>query len=289
MKHVLVIGGNGMLGSAIGTILSQHPGYTVSQTLRKGAKTHAGMSDCPIHYVDILNDAALWELIAKVRPNAVINCAGVIKQRPEAQDPLVMYSINTIFPHKLAQICKAFGTRMVHFSTDCVFTGEVGNYADSALSDAQDHYGRSKYAGEIGNEGHVVTLRTSIIGHEGRSRLALIDWFLNSTGPVKGFTNAIFTGFPTVEVGTILARHVLPNEDRSGLFNMSADPISKYDLLVKVREVYGKDIEIIGDDRVRIDRSLDSSLFRAQFDYTPPDWDSLIARMHNDKPEFGAK
>jgi dTDP-4-dehydrorhamnose reductase len=175
---------------------------------------------------------------------------------------------------------------MIQFSTDCVFSGMTGNYADDAPSDVHDYYGLSKRLGEIADQTHVLTLRTSIIGHEAKDTYQLIDWFLSQQCTVKGYTRAIFSGFPTVEIAHILADHVLPKSSLCGTYNISADPISKHDLLEIVRKVYGMATEIVPDDSVIIDRSLNSNTLRLRLGYTPPGWPELVQRMRDTRPAF---
>ncbi len=170
---------------------------------------------------------------------------------------------------------------MIHISTDCIFSGSKGNYTEADLSDATDLYGRTKYLGEV-EYPHCVTLRTSIIGHELKTDLSLIDWFLNQTGIVKGFTKAMYTGFPTIEMERIITNSVIPNETLSGTYQVSSAPISKYDLLSLVKSVYKKQIDIERFDDFAIDRSLDSSKFQLATGYKPPSWDEMIEDMYAD-------
>lgn len=286
---ILVLGGNGMFGSMVAHILSQDPQYNVVQSIRPGAAQHAGMAQAKTYRCDVLNTDQLWDILLSERPDCIVNCTGLIKQRPEASDALNIFPINALFPHRLARMCKVIDARLIQFSTDCIFSGSTGNYADDAQSDTQDFYGMSKKIGEIGDQDHVLTLRTSIIGHEAYSSYQLIDWFLKQDGEVKGFQKAIFSGFPTAEIGRILADYVLPKPEISGIYNISADPISKYDLLNIVRDVYAKQINIVPDDKVMIDRSLNSDVLRRKLGYTPPPWTDLVSLLKMTCPTFGSK
>ena len=230
-------------------------------------------------------DAANYNLIADLfqlyRPTLVINCIGLVKQLPAANDPLQAIAINALFPHQLAKLCHECGARLIHISTDCVFDGQAGNYQESDLPNATDLYGRTKFLGEV-DYPHCITLRTSIIGHELGSQHGLVEWFLAQDSPVKGFTKAIFSGLPTIELARVIAEYVIPNENLSGLYHVSAEPISKYDLLNLIAKQYGRDIEIIPDGNMICDRSLNSELFRNLTGYYPPDWSELIRIMHTD-------
>jgi len=125
-----------------------------------------------------------------------------------------------------------------------------------------------------------VTLRTSIIGHELNSQTSLVDWFLSQTGVVKGYKKAIFSGLPTVELANVIKDYVIPNRNLQGLYHVSVEAIDKHTLLNLIAHVYGKDIEIEADEKVQIDRSLDSSRFQQATGYMPPSWPQLIEKMH---------
>lgn len=280
---VLVLGVTGMLGSAVFRQFSADPRYEAFGTLRGGAGLHhfeEPWHDRLLTGVDVLDHDSLVVALQRVRPAVVINCVGLIKQLADAGDPLVALPINAMLPHRLARLCALLGARLIHISTDCVFSGRKGMYAESDVSDAEDLYGKSKYIGELHDQPNAITLRTSIIGHELNSRVALIDWFLSQQGPVKGYTRAIFSGLPTVELARVMRDYVLPAPALQGLYHVSAAPIDKLALLRLVAEVYGKEVEIVPDEHVRIDRSLDSSRFCSTTGYAPPAWPELVRRLH---------
>lgn len=284
--RVLVLGVTGMLGHDVFKVLDASPELEVWGTLRSSAglshfsrKQHERM----LSGVDVLDQDALTSVFARVRPDAVINCVGLIKQLSNANDPLVALPINALLPHRLARLCALGGARLIHISTDCVFSGSKGLYTESDVSDAEDLYGKSKYIGELHDQPNAITLRTSIIGHELGSNHALLEWFLSQRGSVKGYRKAIFSGLPTVELARVIRDFVIPSRQLQGLYHVSVDPIDKYNLLKLVAEVYGKEIEIVPDDNLVIDRSLDSTLFRNASGYTPPTWRELIEEMRDQR------
>jgi dTDP-4-dehydrorhamnose reductase len=217
-------------------------------------------------------------VLRELRPQAVINCVGVVKQLSAADDPLVAIPINSLLPHRLARLCADSNARVVHISTDCVFAGTRGNYLESDIPDATDLYGRSKLLGELDCP-NAVTLRTSIIGPELGSTHGLVGWFLSQQGRVRGFTRAIFSGLPTAELARVVRDHVLRLPAMRGVYHVSAAPIAKFDLLCLVRAAYSRTIEIEPDDRLVIDRSLDSTRFRTLTGWHPAAWPELIAAM----------
>ncbi|RZU46847.1 dTDP-4-dehydrorhamnose reductase [Fluviicoccus keumensis] len=280
---VLVLGVTGMLGSAVFNVFNRDDAYDTWGTLRGAVGRGSFPKDCQdrlISNVDVLDGDVLISLLGRVKPDVVINCVGLIKQLSDAKNPLVALPLNTLLPHRLAGLCKLLGARLVHISTDCVFTGRKGLYTESDISDAEDLYGKSKFMGELHDESHAITLRTSIIGHELNSNVALIDWFLSQDKPVKGYTRAIFSGLPTVELARVIKDYVMPNKDLCGLYHVSAAPIDKFTLLSLVAKQYGKVIDIAPDGMVSIDRSLNSERFRAATGYVAPEWSELIRRMH---------
>lgn len=280
---VLVLGASGMLGNAALRVFADSPGYQVFGSVRASASARLlplEVRDRVIAGVDVESSDSLIQLFAAVRPHVVINCVGVVKQLADADDPLKAIPINSVLPHRLAQLCGAIGARFIHMSTDCVFSGAKGMYTDTDQSDAKDLYGRSKFLGEV-DYPHAVTLRTSIIGHELNRATSLIGWFLNQHGRVRGFDRAIFSGLPTVEIARLIRDHVLTRPELHGVYNVSADPINKFDLLSLVAEAYQKDIEIERDSSLIIDRSLDSSRFRIATGFRPPPWPELVRSMRD--------
>ena len=278
---ILILGAYGMLGHKLFLTLSKR--FDLFATCRSFHKKWSHILPKERLFADVHADNfdSVIGAVESVAPDVVINCIGIVKQLDAAKDPIIAITINALFPHHLALICKNAGARLIHFSTDCVFNGVKGNYTEDDPSDANDLYGRTKFLGELSFP-HCVTLRTSIIGHELNGRLGLIDWFLSQEGKVRGFTQAIYTGFPTVEMARIIAEYVIPNEDLSGLYQVSSSPISKYELLRLVADQYNKRIEIEPYAEFSCDRSLDSSRFRAETGYRPPSWEELVTLMHDD-------
>ncbi len=280
---VMVIGATGMLGSAVIKLLRARADWQVFGTVRSENAKRLFMSDIAERLffgVDVEQNDSLIEAFTRIRPDVVINCVGLVKQLVVAEDPLQAIPINAILPHRLARLCKLAGARLVHISTDCVFSGDKGLYTEADAADAKDLYGRSKYLGEV-DYPHAITLRTSIIGHELDGARSLIGWFLAQTGSVKGYRRAIFSGLPTVEIARVIRDYVIPHPELHGLYHVSAAPISKFDLLTLVAQTYGKTIDIVADDQLVIDRSLDSTQFRQATGFSPKPWAELISSMRD--------
>ena len=279
---ILVIGANGMIGSTVFQVLSDQSDWTVWGSVRDdNAKRFFSITTARqiISGVNADNLSNLVKVLDQTQPDVVINCAGITKHKPEADDPLVAIPINTLMPHQLAGLCKLIGARLIHVSTDCVFSGEKGNYLETDDPDARDVYGKSKTLGELFYP-HTVTLRTSTIGHELDSKYGLLDWFLSQDRYCNGYKLAIFSGLPTVVFAEILRDLVIPNSTLSGLYHVAADPITKYNLLKLIAEIYKKTIDINIDESFKIDRSLNSFRFQQATGYVAPPWRDLITKMH---------
>lgn len=283
--RILVLGATGMLGNAVMRLLAQCPAHQIFGSVRTTGALHLLHKDLHpnvIGGVDVENIDSLTRLFAVVHPDVVINCIGLVKQLAEADDPLAAIPINALLPHRLARLCEVAGARLVHISTDCVFSGAKGMYTESDASDAKDLYGRSKFLGEV-DYPHAITLRTSIIGHELNGARSLVGWFLAQEGSVMGFKRAIFSGLPTVEIARVIRDYVIPYPELRGLYHVSAEPITKFDLLTLVAQTYGKTIDIKADEQLVIDRSLDSTRFRQATGFMPQSWPELLLTMR----EFG--
>lgn len=279
--RILILGGDGMLGHQL--LKAWQTRHDVRCTLRQDLSAYAAFelftAENSYAGIDVRSLARLTEVVADFRPEAVVNCVGIVKQRPIAKESIPSLEINALLPHRLAVLCKGIGARLVHLSTDCVFNGKKGNYQENDPSDAEDLYGKSKYLGEVQDE-NCLTLRTSIIGRELTRKKSLLEWFLAQTVPVKGFKNAIYNGFTTLEMSRIIETMLLKHPTASGVYQVSSEPINKYDLLLLFREKLGHAIEILPDESFCCDRSLDSNRFRREFNYAPPTWESMVEELH---------
>jgi dTDP-4-dehydrorhamnose reductase len=279
---VLILGGQGMLG------------HKVFQTLSRRLETYASfrhINDCwnnsviysnfshTINGVDVRHFDTVVSLLAKVQPDIVINCIGVIKQLEVGKDPVLSLELNALFPHRLAQLCQAARARLIHFSTDCVFSGNKGRYSESDRPDPVDLYGRTKLLGELNQPG-CLTLRTSVIGRDLTKRVGLLEWFIsNRNGRVKGFTRAIYTGLTTQALSEILYRVIVKLPELEGLYHVASQPISKYDLLWKINNQMNLNIEIVSEDNFTCDRSLLATRFMEKTGLVLPSWDEMVSEL----------
>ncbi|MBN1958135.1 MAG: SDR family oxidoreductase [Desulfuromonadales bacterium] len=280
--RILILGGDGMLGHQL--LKSFQCKHEVCCTLRQDLATYEsyGLFSASNSYaaVDVRSLDRLVEVFADFLPEVVINCIGIVKQRPTAKESIPSLEVNALLPHRLAVLCKGIGARLIHMSTDCVFNGRKGNYQEGDHSDAEDLYGKTKFLGEV-HDKNCLTLRTSIIGRELSRHKSLLDWFLAQQSIVKGYKNAIYSGFTTQEMGRIIEKMLMEHPTANGVYQVSSEPISKYDLLLLFKDKLGHDIEVLPDESFCCDRSLDSTRFRNEFNYMPPTWETMVAELNN--------
>lgn len=280
---ILILGISGLIGSAMYRVLSENSDWQVFGTSRSSHVNqffHREISDKIYFNVGVDKINLLEDLLLSLNPDVVINCIGLTKHQPDADNKLMAISINALFPHQLSKLCILTKSRLIHISTDCVFSGSKGSYVESDESDAIDIYGKVKYLGEI-SDLNSLTLRTSTIGHELETQHGLLEWFLSQTDRCNGFRNAIFSGLPNIVFAQVVRDLVIPRPEMSGLYHVGADPINKYDLLRMIADVYGKSIDIIPNESFSIDRSLNSDKFRSETGFLPPKWPKLIETMYN--------
>lgn len=286
-NRILLLGANGMLGGSIFRHFMKNIDVEIFGTVRS-ITDHHPLIQQNLKFIrtgiDVSDTKNLAHLIQELQPNIVINCVGLIKQLQQKHIPSI--ELNSLFPHQLAHICDCYHTKLIHFSTDCVFSGEKGMYKENDIPDASDLYGRSKLLGEV-DYGKHLTLRTSIIGHElGNRGVSLIDWFLNQKESVKGFSNVIFSGLPTVFLAELLEKYIITDPLLFGIYHLSVKPIDKYSLLKLVKKSYGLTTHISKCDRLIIDRSLNSQKIRQRLKFIPPTWPILISKMHNEYQKY---
>lgn len=286
MARFLVVGATGMLGHKVCQTLAQD-GHAVTGTVRRAlpGPWSEGCTILPGH--DVADLDRLARTIAAVAPDYVVNCAGVIKQNAAAQDHVETVRMNALLPHWLAAKAQGGGARLIHVSTDCVFSGRSGGYTEGDVPDATDLYGRSKLVGEVQDSPHL-TLRTSIIGRALKNEEGLVEWFLANRGrQVRGFTRARFSGVTTAVLAKAIGAFASRN-DLTGLYHLSADPIDKHTLLSKLNAMLGGPVRIAPDAVFAIDRSLDSSRLRQASGWQPPTWDTMLAALAAEVPAYDA-
>ncbi len=289
--RILVIGASGMLGHEAIRVLAAD--FKVWGACRDPeALSDLGVpAERMLGGLDATDGTSAHALVERVKPDLVLNAVGIVKQLAAAKAAIPSITVNSLWPHVLADACAAHGARMVHVSTDCVFSGARGSYTEDDAPDAFDLYGRSKLLGEVIDRDHVVTLRTSIVGWQLGAPTGLVGWFAaHRTEALTGFAKAVFSGLTTQALTVLIRDVILPDESLCGLWHVSADPVDKYTLLARLAGYLGWDVDLIAADEPLIDRSLDSTRFRERTGWTPPNWDEMLeqlAREHSDAAVSG--
>jgi dTDP-4-dehydrorhamnose reductase len=291
MNRILVLGAGGMLGHKMVQQLGARFGE-VHGTL-KGRRSDPLYRNIPllqsdriVEGLDVMDLPAVDELLEELRPRVVVNCVGIIKQRSDARAALPSITINSLLPHRLAAAVEPWGGRVIHFSTDCVFSGREGHYTEDSPSDAEDLYGKSKFLGEVAVP-NALTLRTSIIGRELSQHRSLLDWFLaQEHQTIRGFTRHFYSGVTTNHLAGLVGDLIERHPELSGLYQVASDRISKHDLLGLLREAYGLSVEIVPDEQPFCDRSMSGERFRQAVGYTCPSWPELVRELADDPTPY---
>ena len=284
--RVLVIGGNGMLGHQLCRILSER--MDLWATFRKVPVTYEFLSiDRQVDHVSVEDQSRVKEVLNIIKPDVVVNAAGIVKQRDEAKQAVSSILVNALFPHQLADLCAERGIRVIQISTDCVFSGFRGNYNELDNPDPVDLYGRSKLLGELNRPG-TLTLRTSIIGWQLNTFSSLLSWFALQRGKhIKGYHKAIYSGFSTTVLSQLIGDILLTRPDLTGIYQVASQAISKYDLLAQLRDLLGwKDLIMDPDDNFYCDRSLSSARFNSATGWHSPSWTSMLEGLAAEWPSY---
>lgn len=289
---ILVMGGEGMLGHKMTQTLRARFPETACTII--GSLTDEFYSRIDlfrqgevVERVNAMDFHALGAMLRERKPDAIVNCVGIIKQRDEAKNALVSIALNSMLPHQLAAFASEWGGRVIHFSTDCVFDGARGSYTEDDASNAEDLYGKTKYLGEVSGMSNALTLRTSIIGRELSQFKSLLEWFLAQEGnTVRGFTRHFYSGVTTNYMSTVVADVLERFPNLSGLYQVTSDTITKHDLLLLLRDAFGMDVEIVPDDEAFCDRSMIGAKFREATGLVCPPWPELAAQLAGDPTPY---
>jgi len=287
--RLLVLGAAGMLGHRICRLLIER--FEIWGTFHNHDMDYRRYGilspECSIAGVDAQDFSTVSSAIEKVKPDAIVNCIGIVKQRDESKQAIPSIHVNALFPHQLADLCVERGVRMVQISTDCVFSGSRGNYSEIDVPDPVDLYGRTKLLGELNQPG-CLTLRTSIIGWQLNTFSGLLSWFaLQRNKHIKGYRKAVYSGFSTAVLAQLIGDILQTRPDLNGIYQVASEPISKFDLLVMLRNILGwNDIVIDPDDQFFCDRSLSGSRFAIATGWRPPSWESMLQGLAFEWPQY---
>ncbi len=285
--RIAILGASGLIGHKLTQKLSAR--FSDVVPVLHGKKARFSQYDLfqghtTVEGMDVADHVAVFTQLEEIKPQVVLNCAGITKRRAEVNDPLTAIAVNSLFPHRLANWAKAHGVRIIHFSTDCVFDGSEGDYTESSVTTARDAYGQTKALGEIRYD-HSLTIRSSFIGRELEVHSELLDWFLLQNGKkIKGFTRALYTGVSTIEMARVVGDLIEHHPEIGGLYQLSVpEPISKYDLLCLARDAHDIDVEIVPDEEFEIKPTLDGSRLRHDAGVVVPTWPEMMDALATER------
>ena len=287
---ILMLGGGGTLGHKLWQVLpAKFPDTVVSIRKNKDFYARCGLFTGPnvVDGLDLRDFSRLNAVLDELKPSVIVNCAGVTLRSKEALDKNSAISINALLPHRLAEWCSRSGARLIHFSTVCVFDGKTGGYTEDSPPDARDLYGMTKALGDV-SAPFALTLRSSFIGREIFGGAELLEWFLAQKGKkIKGFTRALFTGLTTNKLAELVGELIEKHPALNGLYHVSSETLSKYDLLKLMKEAYKLDVEIAPEDGFEMKRDLDGRRFEQAAGFVCPPWKVMMAEMAADRTPYG--
>jgi len=252
--------------------------YDVHATARDPRAAQRYGLPATLHFLEASDPSALVGLLDRVAPRLIVNCVGIVKQLNEGSQAIPTITVNALFPHQVAEASANAGVRLIHISTDCVFSGDLPagrSYTEDDLPDARDLYGRTKQLGEV--DSPALTVRTSIIGRELTRSTGLLEWFVAQRGGrARGFRHALFSGLTTLALADVVLELSLRYPELAGLYHVSSDSISKLDLMRMIDERLELGIDIAPVDDPIVNRTLDSSRFRTATDIPIPSWDEML-------------
>jgi dTDP-4-dehydrorhamnose reductase len=286
MMRVLIVGGNGMLGHQLCHLLPKS--FEVWATFRNvPGRFNFLPAQRLIGNVTVEDTDHIAEILDSVKPDAVVNAVGIVKQRDEAKQAVPSIRVNSLFPHQLADLCDERGMRVLQVSTDCVFSGLRGNYTEDDVPDPVDLYGRTKLLGELNRPG-CLTLRTSIIGWQLNTYSSMLSWFALQRGKqIQGYRKAIYSGVSTSVLTALIGDIIENHPDLEGLYHVASEPISKFDLLIRLKDALEwDDITIEPEEKFACDRSLNGERFSRATGWRAPEWDAMLQGLAGEWPAY---
>ena len=277
---ILLLGGGGLAGNTfIKYFLSFKNRYSIGVTFSEHESNYNlnldNQSISTFYNINAFKYNLVSSVINDYKPQVIINTIGLTKRISNTIDPKLSIYLNSYFPHLLLKTSNEKDIKLIHLSTDCIFSGYNGNYSEDSIPDALDIYGKTKFLGEL-NEKNALTLRTSILGPEIRRFLGIYSWFINQKTDVFGFDKAFFSGITSLELAKIIFHIIDHNYDLYGIYNLASEKISKFELLNIIKKIKKMNINIIKSDSEIYDRSLNNKKFRSVSEYKVPNWENMI-------------
>ena len=283
---ILILGGNGMIGHKMYQTISKiHKDTWV--TLRKSLTSYSYSEiynpEKVIDNIDLINFQTISNQLNKINPDIVVNACGITIRRGIETLKSNSIILNSALPHFLNEWVTSNNKRLIHFSTDCVFTGAKGDYIDNDNKDAYDLYGSTKSMGEVIDSKYAITLRGSMIGSELENKTELFEWFLKQKNKkIKGFNKVIYSGITTTKMAEIVLKLIDQFPNLSGVYNISSKPISKFELLKLWNNLFDINANIEIDNSYTSNKNLISDNFYRTISMEQPDWVELSSQLNID-------
>ena len=283
---ILILGGDGMIGHKMAQVLSvQNHEIFISVRESKDLTLKRISPKAKVFFNDVLKDSIL-DFLDKVNPDVIINAIGITIRRGAAENISDTIYLNSLFPHQISSWALAFKKRLIHFSTDCVFSGSEGSYLEDATPNALDYYGKTKGLGEI-NSKSSLTIRSSMIGPELYNKTELFEWIINNKEKeINGFSRVMYSGVTTVYMARLLADLIDNHKNLSGIYNIASKPISKFELLHLINDNFDLGLIINDNKTVISNKTLNASKIEKVIGFQPPSWDELIFELKKDYMNF---
>jgi len=283
---ILILGGDGMIGHKMAQVLnSQNNEIIISLREKKDVTLKNISSKSKVFFNDFLKDNIL-DFLDKINPDVIINAIGVTIRRGAAENISDTIYLNSLFPHQISSWALAFKKRLIHFSTDCVFSGSEGSYLEDATPNALDYYGKTKGLGEV-NSISSLTIRSSMIGPELYNKTELFEWIINNKEKeINGFSTVMYSGVTTVYMARLVADLIDNHKNLSGIYNVASKPISKFELLHLINDNFDLELVINKDQSIISNKTLDPSKIDNELGIKSPSWDELIIELKKDYMHF---
>lgn len=283
---ILVLGAGGMIGHKMYQVLSMEYPETYA-CFKRGFDEYKELGLFNQSYViddiDVYEFGKLEKMLNQLRPNVILNCVGITLRKKEIQNLEYCLEVNSLMPHRLKCWSAQNNAYLVHFSTDCVFDGAIGEYTENSPPSAKDNYGKTKYLGEVLGP-RCLTLRGSMIGRELYGKTELLEWALAQRGKtIKGYANALYSGVTTSIMAELVTRILKLPSRLEGVYQVSSEPISKLDLLRKINHVFDLKMQIDEDCSYVSKKDLNSSKIRREIGFVCPSWDEMINQLAAEK------
>jgi dTDP-4-dehydrorhamnose reductase len=283
---ILILGGDGMIGHKMAQVLSvQNHKIVISIREKKDLTLKSNPLKTKVFFNDFLKGSIL-DFLDKVNPDVIVNAIGVTIRRGAAENIADTIYLNSFFPHQLANWSEIHNKRLIHFSTDCVFSGSEGSYLEDTTPDALDYYGKTKGLGEV-NSKSSLTIRSSMIGPELFNKTELFEWIINNKEKeINGFSRVMYSGVTTVYMAKLVADLIDNHKNLIGIYNVASKPISKFELLHLINDNFDLGLIINDDKTVISNKTLNASKIEKETGLQQPSWDELIFELKKDYMNF---